>query len=307
MSQIAIIVLNWKKPQLTIDTIDSLLKINHKSFSYKIFLVDNGSPDNSVEIFKNKYKSNKKIKLVETKKNLGYVGGNNAGIVFALKSGFDSYLLINNDVLVDPNFLEILNKASVKDKSIGILGPKIYFAPGHEFHKDRYTKKQIGKIIWSAGGAIDWKNVLGSNVGIDDYDQGQYDQETYDPDFISGCCMLIKKEVFQKIGLLNEDYFMYLEDMEICQRAKKNNYKLAYIPGSVIWHINAGSSSSGSPLHDYFITRNRLLFGFKYASFRTKFALFRESIKFYFFSKSAWKKTAVKDFYLNKLNKGSWQ
>jgi GT2 family glycosyltransferase len=112
--------------------------------------------------------------------------------------------------------------------------------------------------------------------------------------------------VFKTIGLLDKKYFMYLEDVDFCQRAKKSNLKLACIPSSIIWHVNSGSSKSGGDLHDYFITRNRLYFAYKYASPRTKFAIFRESIKI-LFGQSKWKKQAVIDLYKNKMNKGSWQ
>ncbi|MFA5532831.1 MAG: glycosyltransferase, partial [Candidatus Shapirobacteria bacterium] len=122
------------------------------------------------------------------------------------------------------------------------------------------------------------------------------------------CCLLISSKVFKKIGLLDEKFFMYLEDVDFCQRAKQAGFKLAYIPKSKIWHVNSGSSKSGGDLHDYFITRNRLLFGFRYAKAKTKFALFRESIRFLISpSTSSWKKKAVIDFYFKKLGKGSWK
>ena len=302
MTKIAIIVLNWKQPKLTVETIDSLLKINHPSFSYEIVLVDNGSSDNSLEIFNKKYQKNKLIKILNTKANLGYVG-NNFGISYALDNNFDFIVLLNNDVIVDPNFLEELLKES---SNYDILGPKIYFASGFEFHKNRYQKKDLGKVIWSMGGQIDWNNIYGSNIGIDKVDHGQFEKINEDIDFISGCCLMASRGVFKTIGLLDKKYFMYLEDVDFCQRAKKSNLKLACIPKSIIWHINSASSKSGGDLHDYFITRNRIYFAYKYASLRTNFAIFRESIKL-IFSQSKWKKQAVIDFYTNKMNKGSWQ
>jgi GT2 family glycosyltransferase len=306
MKNIAIIVLNWKQPQLTVDTVESLLKINHKKFNFKIIVIDNGSTDDSVEMFRKKYQKNELIKILDTQKNLGYVGGNNFGIKYALKHNYDYVLLLNNDVIVDNDFLTNLLKPALKNNSFGILGPKIYFAPGHEFHKDRYSKDEVGNVIWAVGGQMDWNNILGSNIGVDEVDHGQFEKMTTDLDFISGCCMLVRKEVFEKIGLLDQDYFMYLEDVDFCQRAKKAGYKLTYIPSSKIWHINAGSSKSGGDLHDYFITRNRLIFSQRFARLRTKFAVFRESIKTLFTSKSQWKRQAVIDFYLHKFEKGSW-
>lgn len=303
MKTIAIIVLNWKQPKLTTETISSLLKINHPSFNYQILLVDNGSPDDSIKIFTKKYKNNKFVKILNTKENLGYAGGNNFGIKYALENDFDFLVIMNNDVFVDPNFIEEMLKES---NNFDILGPKIYFAPGFEFHKNRYSKKDKGKVIWSVGGKMDWNNIYGSNLGIDKVDHGQFEKINQNVDFISGCCLMASRGVFKTIGIFDKKYFMYLEDVDFCQRAKKSNLKLAYIPKSVIWHINAGSSKSGGDLHDYFIIRNRIYFAYKYASQRTKFAIFRESIKT-LFSQSKWKKQAIIDLYRHKMNKGSWQ
>lgn len=305
MTKIAIVVLNWKQPKLTVDTIDSILKIESSNFSYKIFLVDNNSPDESIDIFNKNYSKNSKVEIIQTGSNLGYVG-NNVGIKVAIKQKFDYVLLINNDVIVDKYFLKELYQ--VAKSGYDIVGPKIYFAPGFEYHKDWYSKKEIGNVIWSAGGQIDWNNIYGSNIGVDQVDKGQFDKINDKIDFLTGCCLLIKSNVFLKIGYLNEKYFMYLEDMEFCQKALKENLKMAYAFKSKIWHVNSGSSKSGGDLHDYFITRNRLLFGFNYARFRTKIALLRESISQLISSKSTkWKKRGVIDFYLKKYNKGSWQ
>jgi GT2 family glycosyltransferase len=302
MTKIAIIVLNWKQPKLTVETITSLLKINHPSFSYEIVLVDNGSPDNSLEIFNKKYKNNELIKILNTKANLGYVG-NNFGINYALDSNFDFIVLLNNDVIVDPNFLEELLKES---NNYDILGPKIYFAPGFEFHKNRYQKKDLGKVIWSMGGQMDWNNIYGSNISIDKIDRGQFEKINENIDFVSGCCLMASRGVFKTIGLLDKNYFMYLEDVDFCQRAKKSNLKLACIPKSIIWHVNSGSTKGPGDLQNYFITRNRIYFAYKYANLRTKFAIFRESIKM-LFGQSKWQKQAIIDLYKHKMNKGSWQ
>lgn len=307
MLKIAIIVLNWKQPQLTIDTVNSLLKIKHSSFSFHLYIVDNGSPDDSVKLFSAKYQNNDLISIISTDKNLGYVGGNNFGIKEAFKKDFDYILLTNNDVIFNSNFLEELLKITSKNPKIGIAGPKIYFAPGHEFHKNRYSSKELGKVIWSAGGRIDWNNIIGSNIGVDEVDHGQLDKINSDVDFISGCVMLVKTSLLKKIGLFDEKFFMYLEDADFCQRAKASGYQLVYIPTSKVWHINAGSSKSGGSLHDYFLTRNRLLFAFKYASSRTKFAVFRESIRKLFGSTVLWQKKGIVDFYFKKFGKGSWQ
>jgi len=305
MTKVAIIIINWNKADMTVDTVNSVLNINHKNFNYQIFLIDNGSSDNSISIFQKNFSSNKKIKIIKNEANLGFVGGNNRAIKQILKIDFTHVLLLNNDVIVDPDFLQQLVKNTSK---YSLLGPKIYFAPGFEYHYDRYSKKERGNVVWFAGGKIDWNNIYGSHIGVDEVDQGQYDQINHNVDFLTGCCLLINREVFEKIGFLDKKFFMYLEDADFCQRAKNSAFKIAYIPKSKIWHINSGSSKTGGDLQNYFLTRNRLLFGFRYAKTKTKLALIKESIiQLLTPSISKWQKTAIKDFYINKFGKGSWQ
>lgn len=306
MKRIAIIVLNWKTPKLTIDTINSLLKINHSSFKYHIYLVDNGSPDDSVSQFLTKFKNNSQISIVQTGSNLGYVEGNNFGIKEAQKKDYDYYLIINSDVEVQSDFLKVLMDFMEANPEYGIVGPKIYFAPGFEFHKDRYTKSQLGKVIWSFGSKMDWNNIYGSNYQIDIVDTGQFTTVNSNIDYLTGCCLLIKKDVIKDIGYFDPKYFMYLEDTDYSLRAQKAGYHIACVPESVIWHLNSGSSGRGS-IHDYFLTRNRLLFGFRYASIRTKFALFRDSLRIFFTSPFVWQKYGVVDYYLHRFGKGRWQ
>jgi GT2 family glycosyltransferase len=303
--RVAIIILNWKQPQLTIDTVSSFLKIKHPDFDYQIILIDNGSPDDSVKIFQKNFGTHPAVTLLRTTSNLGYVGGNNFGIKYGLDKKFDYFLIVNNDVLVDPDFLEILiNEINKNPRSL--LAPKIYFAPGYEYHRHRYSKKDLGKVIWAIGGILDWQNIYGSNLGIDEVDIGQYDQNPPAPDFISGCCFLVNRQFFEDVGLFDEKYYLYLEDADLSRRALKLGYRLVVVPESKIWHVNSGSSSAGSLLHDYFLTRNRLLFTLRYAGLRTKFAVFRESLRHLLIGRN-WQKRGVIDFYLGRLNKGSWK
>ena len=306
MKSIDIVVLNWNTPQLTINTVKSLLKVKANNFIYKILIIDNGSTDNSVSQFRRVFNTYKNIFVYNTGSNLGYVDGNNYGINIALKTNPDYILIVNSDVIVKPDFLQIMFEFLESHYDYGLVGPKIYFAPGFEFHKQRYLAKDLGKVIWSAGGVIDWDNIYGTNIGIDEVDIGQFNLPRSDVDYISGCCLLVRKEIFIKFGPFDSRYFMYLEDDEFSKRLVKNGIKIAYLPDSIIWHINAGSAQAGGgPLHDYFLTRNRLLFGFTYAPLRTKLALFRDSIRIYL-AGTPWQKRGVIDFYLHKFGKGSW-
>jgi GT2 family glycosyltransferase len=136
-------------------------------------------------------------------------------------------------------------------------------------------------------------------------DKGQY-EKVEQTDFASGCCEMIKREVLEKVGVFDERYFLYYEDNDLSQRAKKQGFKVFYQPKAILWHLNAGSTGgSGSILQDYYITRNRLLFGFKFASPRAKIALVRESLKLIFAGRP-WQKKGALDFYLRRFGKGSY-
>lgn len=306
MDTIGIIVLNWQTPQLSIDTVNSLLRLKNSShYRHHIYLVDNGSQDNSLSLFHQAFDGHSYVTIVATHSNLGFVEGNNFGIKKAQKDGCNYFLVINSDVFVAPDFLLHLYRFLKTHPQYGIVGPKIYFAPGHEFYQDRYRPIEKGKVIWSVGGDIDWKNIYGTNRGIDEVDRGQYNHNTSTIDYLSGCCLLFKKSLIKRIGLFDKTYFMYLEDADFCRRAIRSGYKIGYVWRSKIWHINSGSSGRGS-LHDYFLTRNRLVFGFRYATLRTKIALFRDSLKL-LFSPYRWQRIGVIDFYLKKFSLGSWK
>ncbi|MFZ2153345.1 MAG: glycosyltransferase family 2 protein [Microgenomates group bacterium] len=304
MSQIAIIILNWNTTKLTKITINSFLKIHHTGFRYHLVLVDNGSQKECIDELEKTYKNNPEITILKSATNTGYAHGNNIGIEWALSHHFDYIMIANSDIRVAPDFLEILYKQAVSSTSL-FLAPKIYFEKGYEFHKERYRKSELGKVIWAMGGKIDWDNIYGSNIAIDEVDQGQYDQQAPSPDFISGCCFLVNSAIFRQIGLFDDKYYLYLEDADFSVRATLQKYQLKIIPQAKIWHINSGSAAPSSHIQDYFITRNRLLFAFKYTSFRTKFALFREAIKFLFIGRY-WQKIGVRDFLFSKFEKGSW-
>ena len=206
--------------------------------------------------------------------------------------------------MVDKNTLNGLLDAAKDDPDAAIISPKIYFAKGFEFHKNRYKKNELGKVIWYAGGIIDWNDIYGNNNGVDEVDNGQFNKTT-DTDFATGACMLLNCVAIRKVGMFDEKYFMYFEDVDLSQRMKKHGWKVLFTSQAKLWHKVAQSSGVGSELNDYFITRNRLLFAFRYASIRTKFAIFRESLRL-FIKGRKWQKKGVEDFYFSNFGKGSW-
>ncbi len=275
MSKVTIVIVNWNGIRDTIRCLESIERIKKQGIDLTTVVVDNGSTDGSVATLKKKFAW---VVILALPRNLGFTGGNNAGMRYAISHGGDFVWLLNNDTLVHPDALRITK--AFEDEAVGIAGSKIYFAPGHEYHRDRYKEADKGKVFWYAGGLVDWDNMYASHKGVDEVDHGQYDAVERTP-FISGCSMMIRRAVIESIGYLDEKFYLYLEDLDYCLRAKKRGYELVYYPSSVIWHVNAGSSGgAGNPLHDYYITRNRLLVGWRYASLRTKLALVREGARF---------------------------
>ncbi|MCL5090879.1 MAG: glycosyltransferase family 2 protein [Patescibacteria group bacterium] len=306
MKKVFLLILNWNGGEMTVNCLNSLQYVKTDNFDLQVVVVDNASTDESINQIKVESEKLKvKTKILQNKENLGYAEGNNVGIRYALENGADFVCLLNNDTRVDPSFINELVKTAGSDEKIGIVGGKIYFEKGYEFHKDRYSEKELGKVIWYAGGKIDWQNVYASHLGVDEVDNGQFDQ-VIETDFVNGCLMLVKREVFVKAGLIDNNYFLYLEDTDFSMKAKRKGFKLYYTPLSKIWHLNGGSSGAGSKLQDYFITRNRLLFGMKWAPLRSKIALIKESFNLLFKGRE-WQKIGIKDFYISKFAKGSWQ
>ena len=288
MKEICVVVVHYKGRELTKRCVESFE-------GQRVVVVDNGSPEPL------DWQSSGLTEVIKIETNLGFTGGNNVGIKKALASDTEWIMLLNNDALLPADFFEIFSRLDLKGD---IIAPKIYFAPGKEYHYRRYQEKDRGKVIWYAGGVIDWQNVYGSHRGVDEVDRGQYDQKE-ETDFASGCAMLVRREVFERVGLLDERYFLYLEDLEFCCRAKKTGFKVVFEPRLYLWHVNAGSSVVGGPLQDYFITRNRLLLAGQYASWRTKMALWREAGRL-LVSGRAWQKKAVVDYWLRRQGRGRW-
>lgn len=298
MKKVAIITVNYNGCKDTIDFLESLNQLDTKGFIIKTIVVDNGSIDDSIPEIKKKFPV---IDLIQTGSNLGFTGGYNKGIKHALDWGADYLLIINNDTLIDsPNLIKELVSTTQKDSYIGLVVPKIYFAKGYEYHKDLYKRGDLGKIIWYAGSRFDWDNIMSIHRGINEVDKGQYNQ-IQEVDFISGCCILIKKEVIQKVGFFDDYFFAYFEDSDFSQRVIRAGFKQIYNGLVDIYHKVSQTAGVGSDFSDYFITRNRLIFGFRYAKLRTKFALLRQAVGFLIHGRPMQKK-GVWNFIIGKIN-----
>ena len=282
MKKVAVIILNYRVKDLTIRCIKSVLSSSYGN--YLMVVVDNHSGDGIEKEISNMPKTS----FTQSGENLGYTGGNNLGIKKALQQNVDYVFVLNPDTEVEGKTIENLLKAA-EENLADIAGPKIYF------------KEKNKKIIWYAGGIFDRDNVLGSHKGVNEKDRGLYNQNE-ETDFVTGAAILIKSTVFDKIGLFDERYFLYLEDLDFCLRAKKAGLKVMYLPEAIVWHSNAQSTGLGSKLQDYYITRNRMLLASKFLSLRTRIALFREVFKSIIDST---KRKALIDFLTGSFGKGN--
>ncbi len=296
---ISIIVVNYDTTKLTLECLASLEQIEHSKFDYNVVVVDNGSQQELKIPVKHRRDN---LELIRTDNNIGFTGGNNLGVTHAAqKYNPDYFLLLNSDTTVTPAFLEELF-LSIQGADRGIAVSKIYFEKGCEYHADSYDAKQKGRVIWFAGGTIDWPYLTAFHRGVDEVDRGQFDHLST-TDFATGCCMLIKREVIAEVGLLDKKYFLYLEDVDYSVRAKQKGYKIVFCPKSVIYHKNAGSTGgSGSGLHRYYQTRNRGLFFFKYSTLRYKITTLRFMLK-KFLKADKIERQAVLDFAFGRYGK----
>lgn len=303
MKNVFLVILSYKGHKDTHELLNSLQKVKTDGFLMNVVVVDN-CPSDQIKIDLKEFKD-LNLHVIYNEKNLGFSGGNNVGIKYSVKNNADYIVVQNNDTLVDPEYIKELIKSVESNDQIGAVVPKIYFAKGYEFHKDRYKDEDLGKVIWYGGGYIDWKNVLGNHKGVDEVDKGQYDKEE-ETELATGCCILIKRKIIDEVLGYDDRYFLYYEDADLSQRIQGVGYKLFYAPKAVIWHKNAQSTGgSGSDLQDYFITRNRLLFGMRFAGLRAKAALIKESLKLLSNGRK-WQKKGVIDYYLRKFGKGSY-
>lgn len=240
-----IIILNYNGWRDTIECLESVYQNNYPN--YRVIVIDNGSQDGETEKIREWAKNNdREPVIIANEKNLGFAGGNNVGIKHALKNIADYMLLLNNDTVVERDFLKEMVRTAESSKDIGIIGGKIYY------YNDRNK-------IWYKGGKVSW--LLGGGIH---HGKGRYEKDInsdiHEVTFITGCMMLIKRSTIEKIDLLDESYFLYCEDTDYCARALKNNIRMVVNLSSVIYHKENSTLDGWKPSHIYYLIRNRFLF-----------------------------------------------
>lgn len=266
---VCVVVLNWNQHALTASCVRSLLALDYSD--YRIVVVDNGSQDGSAEKLRAEFGD--RVHIIVNPTNLGFAAGNNVGIRYALANGAQFIMLLNNDTVVSPGLLEPLISVLKSRQGVAAVTPKIlyYHAPNR---------------IWAAGGRIRWLRGDARSRGQGEVDHGQYDQPQI-VDYATGCCLLIPRWAFERVGLLDEGYFAYYEDTDWCMRARKIGLEIRYEPRASIRHVAGAStkhaarsqhSETTTPFVYYLTARNHLHFIHQHcAGFR-----FISALAFYF-------------------------
>lgn len=238
--KVFIILLNYNGWKVTLDCVKSLNAIT--SVEKTIVIVDNKSTDNSLaELKKNQ---NNSIVILEAESNRGFSAGNNIGIQYALNNGADYVLLLNNDTIVQEDFLLSMVEFSEEHPECGCSSCRIYY----------YTEQNK---IWYDGGDFNYNNGRAVHYRFNETKTNV--KGINEAGFISGCCMFIPAKVIKKVGLMDEDYFLYVEDTEYSLRIKQAGYKLYWNADEFIFHKVSSSTKKLSKDVQYYEIRNRML------------------------------------------------
>jgi hypothetical protein len=241
LSRVAIIIPHHNGQKFLKDCLFSLTKTNYDN--YQIYLLDNASTDGSPEWAKKNYS---KIKIIHSDKNLGYAGGCNLGI----KSTKEEYIvLLNNDTIVDKNWLNHLIIVMGSEKDVAAAQPKTLWMKNHTMFD--YSA--------GAGGLLDvygFPFCRGRIFDTIEKDKGQYDNSKPDIFWASGTALIYRRKALDQVGLLDEDFFMHMEEIDLAWRLHLNGWRIVSVPKSVIYHLSGGSLPAGNYQKMYLNHRN---------------------------------------------------
>ncbi len=239
---VAIVVLNWCKPAETLACLASLARVTYPNA--RIIVVDNGSGDDSVPLIRQHHPE---VEVLETGANLGYAGGNNVGIRFALEHGADAILILNNDIVVAPDFLEPLLNAALPPAAPAIVTSAV-------------CEMVRRDVLWALGAEIDWRD--GSPVRLHSGEPypGWQGAPPFPVGYAAGSAMLAPRCIWEMVGLIEESYFLYYEEADWCMQARRAGFPVLAVPASVVWHEVEAQQGRGSPAVTYYMARNALWF-----------------------------------------------
>ena len=242
---VSLILLNWNGRQHLSYCLPSLLATNYPQ--YELIVVDNASTDGSVEFVRQNFPN---VRVIVNERNLGFSAGMNVGLRAARGK---ILVLLNNDLEVYPDWLRALVDALLVDEMVGIAGCKVYYPDG--------------KTLQHAGGIIHYPQAMPDHYGHRQEDQGQYN-ERREVDYVIGAALAVKRAALERVGYLDEGFFLYYEDADLSFSARKAGYKTIYVPEAVVIHHEAMTSVSGSFFYFRHFHRSRLRFCLKHYTVR---------------------------------------
>ena len=238
MEKVYIILINYNNFEITKECIGSIMNIDYPC--YQIIVVDNGSTDNSYTLLTSEYSDNEKVTILKSDENLGFSGGNNIAIKYAIEQGGRFFLLLNNDTEVEPDFLSVMMSKCEDDTAVAPL-IYLYDQPDKVWYGGGFFKRYITKVL------------------------NRRPKKERLVNFASGCCVLLTKHIIDTVGLLDEDFFMYCEDVDYSLRIYEKGCKILYTPDAVIYHkFGKTSNKVSSKLSVYYLNRNRFYLIKKY-------------------------------------------
>lgn len=236
------VVVNCNLKEDTLVCVESLVAAG--AAMNQVIVVDNGSTDGSAQTLRQQL--GPALRLIESNQNLGFAGGNNLGIQYALSQGAEWVLLLNNDTYVATTFLAELENAIKRDKRLAIIGPMILY-------------HNLSDRVWYLGDRLIPGLLISLSLYREHTERGQF-PSLVPVDFISGCGMLIRRDVFETIGFFDASLFMYGEDVDFCWRARMAGFRLAATTRAKMWHKVSASANRDQPLTRYLRIRNQIRF-----------------------------------------------
>jgi GT2 family glycosyltransferase len=238
----ALIILTWNRRKLTLECLDSVADLDYPADRLRIVVVDNGSDDGTSQHVQSRYPA---VTLLRNRENLGYAGGNNVGIRWALAQGVEYIGILNNDVNLAPDFLVPLLAALEKDAKAGAVTPLV----ADMANPDK---------VWALGAAVNGRTATVARQHSGERAADWRVAEPFEVDVASGTALLARRQVFEKAGLLDEAFYLYYEEVEWCLRLRQAGYRILAVPSSVVWHKVSATLGPTSPAIDYYMLRNHL-------------------------------------------------
>ena len=241
------IVLNYDGREITLRTVESLLASDYPALD--LLVVDNGSTDGSDAAVAERFPS---VRRLRTDVNLGISGGLNLGFRVGLEEGYPYLMPMNNDLEVDPAMVRELVRLAEATPAAGCVGPKCYYYFG-----DR-------RRIWSAGGALRYREAVTRERGMGRIDRGQYDRD--EPvDYVNGACMLVRAGAMEAAGFWDPVYHVSVEDADFCVRVRRAGYRCWYAHRARLWHMVSPTTGGYTASRTFRTGRSTAIFVRKYA------------------------------------------